>query len=109
MNSKEQGNGVGQPARAKERPGTRAMLGKTKRRGGEGRLETCQQSGQGEPRLLAPTHSHSFLKHRPNLTASSQGEGTSLQPGRSKFRTEAGRPASQEGSDLRTKLVGLRI
>lgn len=36
MNSKEQGNGVGQPARAKERPGTRCW---ERQRGGEGRRD----------------------------------------------------------------------
>lgn len=108
MNSKEQGNGVGQPARAKERPGTRCW---ERQRGGEGRRDEklANSLAKVNPKLLAPTHSHSFLKQRPNLRASSQGEGASLQPGRSKFRTEAGRPASQKGSDLRTKLVGLQV
>lgn len=92
-----------------ERKGRGRVAGKDKeKRGGEGRLQTCQQPGQGEPRLLAPSHSHSFHKRRPNLRTSSQGEGASLQPGRSKFRTEAGRPVFQDGSDLGSKLVGLR-
>lgn len=89
MNAKEQGNGVGQRARAKEKAWD-VLLGKTKTRGGERRLETCQQSGQGEPQLLAPSHLHSFHKHQPNLRASSQGEEATLQPGRSSgLRREA--------------------
>lgn len=79
MDSSTDGNGVGQPARAKEKARD-ALLGKTKRKG-EGRLQTCQQPGQGEPRLLAPSHSHSFHKRRPNLRTSSQGRGPPCSPG----------------------------
>lgn len=100
MNSRELGNGVGQPTRAKERAWD-TLPGNTKR--GEGRGEepiNLPRDSQGEPRLLAPSHSQSFHKasqvsepaarrRRPSLSLSQSGRG--------KLRTE---PASQKGSDL---------
>lgn len=61
MNSSELGNGVGQHTRAKERAWD-TLPGNTKRRGeGRGAYKLALDS-QGEPRLLAPSHSHSFHK-----------------------------------------------
>lgn len=61
MNSSEHGNGVGQPTRAKERAWD-TLPGNTKRRR-EGRgVYKLARDSQGEPRLLAPSHSHSFHK-----------------------------------------------
>lgn len=101
------GMGCGSLQGRRRRPGTR-FWERQRGKGRGGRLQTCQQPGQGEPRLLAPSHSHSFHRRRPNFRTSSQGEGASLQPRRSQFRTEAGRPVSQQGRDSGSKLVGLQ-
>lgn len=59
-NSSEQGNGVGQPAKAKGKAWDGSAGKDKEERGGERRLQTPEQPGQGEPRLLAPSPPHSF-------------------------------------------------
>lgn len=104
MNSSEHGNGVGQPARAKEKA-WEASPGNTKRRGeGRGAYKLANSPAKVNP---APgAFPFAFIPQgEPSLRTSGQGEGTSLQPARSKFRTE---PTSQKGSGLGGSLVELR-
>lgn len=100
MNSSEHGNGVGQPARAKEKA-WEALLGNTKRRGeGRGAYKLANSPAKVNPgsRRL-PLRIHSIRRAKSQNQQSEWGKWgeASLQQWRSKFRTE---PTSQKGSGL---------
>lgn len=102
-------NGVGQPARAKEKAWD-ALLGKTKRKGagrGDDKLANgLAKVNPGSWRLLIRIHSTSAGQI--SEPAAREPGGGGLPAAGEKFRTEAGRPVSQKGGRWGNEFVGFQ-